>query len=469
MVGMSEIETDYLIVGTGCVGMAFADTLVDHSDADVVMIDSHAEPGGHWNDAYPFVTLHQPSSFYGVASTPLGRDRIDTTGLNAGLGELATGAEIQHYFHGVMHDHLLPTGRVRWFPKSIWDRDGGFRSQLTGETHRITARRRIVDTTHLKTTVPSTHTPSFEIDPDARFMPLNDLPKVTEPPAGWVIVGGGKTAMDAVLWLLEAGVDPDTITWIMSRDGWFIPRETVQPGPDRFRQTFTAQALQYEACAAATDVDDLFARLEDGGVLVRLDPDVEPSMFHAPTVSAPELEALRSVRDVVRLGRVTRIGSHQIELTGGTIPTSPDHIHVDCSASAIPKQAPTTIFDGHVITPQTVRAYQPAFSASVLAWIEAHVDGGDDAKNALATVVPIPDDRLDWLKLTVANAVNMRAWSEHPKMTRFLDQNRLNGFSRTVRDVDTSDPDNVALLMRMREAVLPGVMNLVKLIGDAEA
>ena len=53
--------------------------------------------------------------------------------------------------------------------------------------------------------------------------------------------------------------------------------------------------------------------------------------------------------------------------------------------------------------------------------------------------------------------------------TRFLDQNRLNGFSRTVRDVDTSDPDNVALLMRMREAVLPGVMNLVKLIGDAEA
>lgn len=464
---MNELETDYLIIGAGCVGMAFADTLVDESDADVVMIDGHGAPGGHWNDAYPFVTLHQPSSFYGVASTPLGRDRIDERGFNAGLGELAGGAEVQRYFHDVMEDHLLPTGRVRYFQKCWYDHEGSFTSQLTGETTHIRFRKKLIDTTHLKTTVPSTHTPSFEIDDGVQFMPLNDLPKVTAPPAGWVIVGGGKTAMDAILWLLGNGVEADAITWIMSRDGWFIPRETTQPRIERFADTFTAQANQFEACAAATDVDDLFHRLEAGGVLVRLDPEVEPEMFHAPTVSRLELEAMRSVRNVVRLGRVTRIGTNEIELTGGTIPTSREHIHVDCSASAIPKQDPKTIFDGELITPQTVRAYQPAFSASVLAWIEAHYED-DEKKNALATVVPIPDGRLDWLRLTVANAMNMRAWSTEPELMAFLADNRLNGFARMASLLDAQDAEKMALLTRMREAMVPGVMNLVKLLGEAE-
>ena len=213
-----QIETDYLIIGAGCVGMSFADVFVDESDADVVMVDIHAKPGGHWNDAYPFVTLHQPSSFYGVSSAPLGRDRVDQRGLNAGLGELATGAEVANYFDNVMRDHLLPTGRVRYFPMSRYA-DGQITSLVSGATTDVTARRRVVDTTHLTTTVPSTHTPSFEIDDGVRFMPLNDLPRVGEPPAGWVVVGGGKTGIDACLWLLEHGTDPDAITWIMPVTG----------------------------------------------------------------------------------------------------------------------------------------------------------------------------------------------------------------------------------------------------------
>ena len=81
---------------------------------------------------------------------------------------------------------------------------------------------------------------------------------------------------------------------------------------------------------------------------------------------------------------------------------------MDWSRARSPSRTPKTIFDGEVLTPQTVRAYQPAFSRSVCAWIEAHYD--DDAKkNEIATVVPIPERSLDWLKLTVANAMNMRA------------------------------------------------------------
>jgi len=46
--------------------MAFADALVTELDADVVMVDRRHRPGGHWNDAHPFVRLDQPSAFYGV-------------------------------------------------------------------------------------------------------------------------------------------------------------------------------------------------------------------------------------------------------------------------------------------------------------------------------------------------------------------------------------------------------------------
>ena len=60
---MQHTETDYLIIGSGASGMAFADTLVQEtqgSDTHITIVDRHAKPGGYWNDAYPFVTLHQP-------------------------------------------------------------------------------------------------------------------------------------------------------------------------------------------------------------------------------------------------------------------------------------------------------------------------------------------------------------------------------------------------------------------------
>jgi cation diffusion facilitator CzcD-associated flavoprotein CzcO len=49
------LETDYLVVGSGAAGMAFIDSLIDETDAQVVMVDRRSAPGGHWNDAYPFV------------------------------------------------------------------------------------------------------------------------------------------------------------------------------------------------------------------------------------------------------------------------------------------------------------------------------------------------------------------------------------------------------------------------------
>ena len=53
------IETDYLVVGAGATGMIFVDEMLTHSDARFVIVDRRFRPGGHWNDAYPFVRLHR--------------------------------------------------------------------------------------------------------------------------------------------------------------------------------------------------------------------------------------------------------------------------------------------------------------------------------------------------------------------------------------------------------------------------
>ncbi len=85
------INTDYLVVGAGASGLAFADALVAEADVEVTVIDRRQAPGGHWLDAYPFVRLHTPSAYYGVNSLALGEDRIDEVGENAGYYERATG------------------------------------------------------------------------------------------------------------------------------------------------------------------------------------------------------------------------------------------------------------------------------------------------------------------------------------------------------------------------------------------
>ena len=67
MESKKTIITDYLVIGAGAMGMAFADEIINMSggtgndDTEIVLVDRRANPGGHWNDAYGFVRLHQPS------------------------------------------------------------------------------------------------------------------------------------------------------------------------------------------------------------------------------------------------------------------------------------------------------------------------------------------------------------------------------------------------------------------------
>ncbi|MCL4745083.1 MAG: NAD(P)-binding protein [Burkholderiaceae bacterium] len=461
------LDADYVIVGAGAVGMAFADTLLTDSDATMIVVDRRHRPGGHWNDAYPFVRLHGPSVVYGVNSRALDSGRIDEIGLNAGLLELATGAEICAYFDQLMRQRLLPSGRVQYLPLSDFGADNVASSRMTGVRTQLRAKKKIVDTTIADTRVPATDPPKFPIAPGVRCVAPNELAKLDAPGAGFVVIGAGKTAMDAAVWLLEQGVDPDTICWIRPRDAWLLNRATQQPSYEFFADTFGALAAEMEAARDASSVDDLFMRLERAGVLRRIDPTVTPSMYRCAIVSDAELQQMRRISNVVRLGHVAAIESERIVLEHGVVPTSPGHIHVHCSADGIPRKPQQPIFQNGRIVPQYVRRCSPTFSAAMVAHIEATF-GSDEEKNALCTPSPIPDEPIDWLRMQLSDARNNYLWSKSAQLRQWLASARLDAFSAMIARVDDdSAPEHAAILERYFGALVPGTERLRRLLQSA--
>ena len=472
------LQVDYLVIGTGATAMAFVDTLLSESpDATVLMVDRHHRPGGHWNEAYPFVRLHQPSAWYGVASRELASGGKDAVGTNAGMASLASGTEVLAHFEQTMQQRFLPSGRVRWLPMSEVLRDGGLeggsppsgphrvRSLTTGAVQTVQARK-LVDATHARTAVPSTHPPSYRVAPGVKCVPLNELPKIDKPYSAYTVVGSGKTGMDAVLWLLENGVPPERIRWIMPRDAWFMNRANFQPDLENFERSVGATIAQFDAMIQADSVAELFARLEEKEQLLRIDPAVQPSTYRCAVVSKPELAQLQRVSDIVRLGRLQSIEPTRLVLAQGTLSADPDTLYVDCSACAITVPPALPVFDGDRINLFFLRTCQPLFSAAVIAWVESHVTDPAE-KNALCKPVPLPERPIDWLRMWLASLANGARWRQHAGLSAWLMKCRLNGMAVMSREVKPDDTARMALLKEMGAKSGPAAARLQVLLASA--
>ena len=459
------IETDYLIIGAGAVGMAFADTLLTETDAHLTIVDREAAPGGHWNHAYPFVALHQPSMLYGVNSFPLGTGAKDTSGHNAGLYELSSGTEVRAYFDQVMRRKFLPSGRVTYHPLSEYKGDSTFVSLTTGAASKLGVRRKTVDATYLEASVPATHVPRFLVDDGVLLVAPHRLATVLRqgpPPSGYVILGGGKTGMDVAHWLLTTGVVPEAITWIRPRDSWLINRQAVQPAMDFFEACIGAQAAQMEAYAEAADVDDLFDRLERAGVMLRIDRSETPGMMHFATISTREIEALQRITNVVRRGRVRAIHARSIEFADGNEPIRGSPIYIDCTASGAVPCPVQPVFQGNRIILQYILSPRTSLSAAMIAFVEAHKH--DDAiKNALCEPVSMGDTVADYVPLILGNMVNQQRQSQDRDLRAWLRASRLDGFSGLMTAVDPGDAARLAIVQRVREAAPAAFANLTRI------
>lgn len=387
-----KIETDYLIVGAGAMGMAFADALFkEQPDLRFVFVDKRARPGGHWLDAYGYVGLHQPAAFYGLNSAKLG----------TGGADLASGPEIIAYFHRAMQ-RMVDSGRVEFIGKSEYMGDGRIESVLDrSQVTKVTARKRIVDGTFMDVQVPSTHPPRYDVAADVDLVPPNELPRLRQSWDNYTVVGSGKTGIDAILFLMDSGVPTDRIRWIMPSDAWLWDRTNLQPG------LMTMELMrEMEAIIEHRDVDAIFFALEKLGSVHRVDKSRNPTTWRCASVVPEEVDKIRRVRDIVRMGRVSAITADEIRLADGNLQAEPHTLYIDCTACGLSKRPPTPLFEPGKVTLQSVFMCQQVFSAAILGRIEA-MNVGDSERNALVHIVPHPEHKRDMPKAFVNSLENM--------------------------------------------------------------
>lgn len=459
-----SLTTDYLVVGGGAAGMAFTDSLITHSDAEVILVDRRHAPGGHWHEAYPFVRLHQPAAYYGVNSLPLGGDTIDGTGLNHGFYEQASAPEICTYFDRVLQKSLLPSGQVRYFPMCDYIGEHRFVSRLSGERYEVNVRKALVDAAYLQPALPASGPPPFAVEPGARCVPVNALAWLAECAERYVIIGAGKTAMDACLWLLQSGVPPEAVRWIRPREAWLLNRAFYQCG-ELVGNVLEGVARQLEAATGASSLDDLFAQLEDSEQLLRIDNRCTPTMYKAPTVSVAELEQLRRIEDVVRLGHVRRIERDRIVLDQGSLASRPGHLHVHCAAPGL-NRAPAIPIFAERITLQAVRPGLIPFNSALIGFVEATREDRCE-KNRLCPPNRLPDVPLDWVRGTLIGMSADYAWSKEPDIADWLDRARLNP-TRGLRQRG-AQPEIQQAMRRFVNSVRPGLAQLAQLLAQADA
>jgi hypothetical protein len=408
------------------------------------------------------VRLHQASSFYGVASTLLGDGQVQQDGPEAGLQERASAPEVCAYYARVMQ-RMQRSGRVAFFPGCDYVGGGRFMSRVSGQVVEVDVRRRVVDAHYLSPQIPGDTPPPFQVADDARVVSVNDLVHLGEAPSQYVVVGSGKTATDACIWLMGNGVNADAICWVRPRDPWMINRAVVQPDP----AVFLGMAADVEQAAAdAATVDDMFLRLEDAGVMLRLDPAVTPTMAKVPTLAQWELDRLRSITDVVRLGHLRRVERGRLQLDGGEVPIAEDAVVVHAAAPGLPVRPPLPIWGSDVITPQPVRAGFPCFGAALVGYVEATIDSSDEDKNRLCPSSPYSNTPTDWVGMQVLGYRASQAFMSHPGIRAWASMVALNP-ARLPPGTATT-PTLAAALQRLHGYEQPGMTRMAELAGLRE-
>lgn len=308
----SLAKCDYLVIGSGASSIAFVDTLLTElPTAKIVMIDKKQAPGGHWVDAYGYVHLHQPSLLYGVASR-----QLEGNWLKLLVGKMtlpwkhrASKHEILTHFKQFVDDKQA-SGQLTYFPNCSYD----FEQEVEGNVHRFSTNdgkktysvevsEKMVNGILGECIIPSKVPPKFPIDEGISIMTPNQIydshhAKTLERKTHYVVLGAGKTAMDAVVYLQRhANVKTQNISWVISNDVWMLAREG--PGSP---WSYSEALLRHDG-----DQDKACLELEQTGAFVRLSKDVTPTKFRFPVIGKDELKLLRQIKNLIRRGRVSAI------------------------------------------------------------------------------------------------------------------------------------------------------------------
>jgi hypothetical protein len=394
----------------------------------------------------------------------LGSGAVQQDGPEKGLQERARKSEICAYYDDILYRRFVGSGRVTFLGASEYHADDATHlvtSRVSGETVQVAVRRRVVDATYLSPTIPATTPAPFGVADDVPVVPVGDLAKLDAAPRAYVIVGSGKTATDAIIWLIANGVAADRIVWVRPRDPWMLNRATVQPKPE---VALGLAADTMEASAAAESLDDLFFRLEEAGVMLRVDKHVVPSMAKTPTLAEWELDVLRTIDNVVRLGHIKEVTSREVVLSQGSVPLPAGSLVVHCAAAGLQYPPLVPIWEPDKIRLQTSRVGFPCFNAALIGYVEATRDD-DGERNRLCPTNTLPDTPLSWAQMQVRGTLAARAFGAEPDIAQWANACALN--PARVLPSQREEPDVKAAAARLADAAPAGLARMAELAGES--
>ena len=216
-----------------------------------------------------------------------------------------------------------------------------------------------------------------------------------------------------------------------------------------------------DAAGSAASLDDLFLRLEDAGIMLRIDRSVTPTMAKTPTLATWELDLLRSIENVVRLGRLTSVSRGRLELSGGLGLDRRRRAGRELCRRRPQEPAARPPLAAPGITLQPIRAGFPCFGAALAGYVEA-TRTDDDTKNALCRPSPYaqlpdavgPDERLGFQ--------NTAAFNSEPDIKDWANRVTLNPARVPPESAGSTQLDGV--LERVQAHATPGLARLAELM-----
>lgn len=239
-----------------------------------------------------------------------------------------------------------------------------------------------------------------------------------------------------------------------------LDRATVQPDP------VVAYGLATNIFASAIDArspDEMFLHLEAAGVMLRIDREVVPTMAKTPTLAAWELERLRTIEKVVRLGHIEQVTPREIVLERGSVPLSPGALVVHCAASGLQYPPLAPLWSADKIRLQTIRAGFPCFNAALAGYVEATRDD-DRERNRLCPPNTLPDSLATWAQMQVRSTLASRAYGAEPDIAAWA-----NGCALNPAKIDPSrrdEPEVKTALTRVAEHTEAGLARMAELAGQ---
>ncbi len=179
------------------------------------------------------------------------------------------------------------------------------------------------------------------------------------------------------------------------------------------------------AAAEAESLDDLFLRLEAADVVFRIDTGRVPTMAKTPTLGRWELELLRTIGNVVRLGHIDHVTADEIVLDEGVVPLPPGALVVHCAAAGLQYPPIVPIWSADKIRLQTIRAGFPCFAAALAGFVEATRDD-DRERNRVCPPNTLPDNPTSWAQMQVRGTLATRAFGAEPDIAAWANATALN-------------------------------------------